>query len=178
MWSDLCTAGFSFLHISSTSVNANIGELREMVCVVHDELTRRSFRLPSLMQLCTSTSAQTLAVHGIAVLESCLRGAWLHTLKDVLALMHVALALAYILHGDDDSFDWNNHSRSMLQWQQMLLNEHEVDLFLRVLATLSYTPISSTASLTPNSRSARSTCDLIGAPLMKDCSIFLDGKLM
>ena len=196
-----------------------IRDLRESVFLVNNEWIRRLSSTPDLLTRCSSLSAYMLFEIGIITLQRFFNGVPAFSFEEIFALVHVACASASILNDEDELYYSDEVFQGMLQWHTVILDEHDADLYSRVVGQLSchqQHPVTSPdgydhsdmgyCTLIPSQWSSTNTDDLasswydeseygpsrqlVVAPsredfifrlqegkIMRDCLIFLDGKL-
>lgn len=160
-------------------MRANLEELGEIVLVVHKEWIRRLSTTQDLQWLCDQVCARTLFEKGIAFLSGYFHGSFAPTFEDIFALMHVAFALAYMMHRDDETYDWHGFIEHVLQWRCVLLEANEVFLFTNVIASLA--GVQTTSTITPSESSEHHDVffsKLRDGPIMRNYLMFLDGKFI
>lgn len=104
----------------------------------------------------------------------------LYSIENIISLMHVACACAYLLHKDEDFYDWDGLFHHMAQWQRLLWDQDDVQCFLMAMDQLTHTypltiPLSGGGGY--DQQPYGSTFGvLMDGPVVRDCSMFLDSK--
>lgn len=166
-----------------TSMQPLVEELREYVFIVNHEWLQRLAPYEDLSVLCSSSSIRDLCNLGINALIECFNGIIVTNFVNVFALIHVALASAYVVHKDDDSYCWDDYWQDMLIWQYAIVDESEKRSFVRVMDELSTPQGISTvpvkASYSYNEHSSSTLLELLrNGRMIKDCSAMVVGKLI
>ena len=164
-------------------VQSTVQDLRELIHIVIKEWKRRLASTPDLFIRCTSLPSSKIVDLGITALKRGFQGTFSNTFDDVFSLAHVACAIAYLLHGSNDrQYCYDSLFHDLLQWEFSMCNENDTLLFARVMDKLAY-PQGSNGELSATiDLSIAASCDvhinvLRAGRIMKDCSMFLDGKL-
>ena len=159
-----------------------IQDIYELVRIVSNEWLPRLESTSYLALRCSKLSPPALFYRGISAMQQCFNGSLTDSFEDIFSLVHVACACAYLLHKDEDLYDWNALFDHMLQWQYLLSNQDDVQCFLMAMDQL----ICEHSYRLTNSLSGRGIFDQVSyertfdilrnGPVMADCSNFLDGK--
>lgn len=107
---------------------SQVDEVRDLVHVLNTEWIRRLNSEPNLEVEYSVYYIPSLFDTGAQALQSCYKNIYPSTFKETFALMHLACAIVYLLHGDDLSYDWAGFFQDMLQWQHMILLDNEAVL--------------------------------------------------
>ena len=111
-----------------------IEELRDLVEIVNEEWLQRLNSDQELWLRCSKLSVHDVFENGIKTLKQFFCGSLVKDFDEVFALMHVALASAYILHRDDDEpYRWTMFIQDALQWQLALSDNNDKALFVKVM---------------------------------------------
>ena len=160
----------------------SIQDVYELVGIVSNEWLPRLESTFYLVSRCSKLSPLALFYRGISAMQQCFNGSLTDSFEDIFSLVHVACACAYLLHRDEDLYDWNALFDHMLQWQYLLSNQDDVQCFLMAMDQLtcehSYRLTNSlSGSGIFDQQSYDRTFKLLRTgPVMTDCSRFLDGK--
>ena len=106
----------------------------------------------------------------------------LDSFENIFSLVHVACACAYVLHKDEDSYDWDGFFDHMFQWQYLLSERDDVQCFLMAMDQLTcehnyrLTFSLSGGGISDQECYGRPIDILRNGPVVKDFSRFLDGK--
>lgn len=73
---------------------------------------------------------------GIQVLRRCFYGVVPSTLSEIFHLVRIAVAAAYLLHHEEESYDWNLFFEHVLQWGEVIANTREKELFSTAVVPL------------------------------------------
>lgn len=166
-----------------TSMQPLVEELREYVFIMNHEWLQRLAPYEDLSVLCSLSSVRDLCKLGVNALIEYFNGTIVTNFVNVFALIHVALASAYILHKDDDSYCWDDYLHDMLIWQYAIVDESEKRSFVRVMDELS-TPhgistVPAKAAYSYNEHSSSTLLELLrNGRMIKDCSAMVVGKLI
>lgn len=114
-------------------MRTQVEDLRELVCIVNNEWMQRLLPSPELYARCSSLSTRMLFAKGINTLKTWLCGKLERTFEEVFSFMHIAFAAAFILHHEDESYDWNAFYQDALQLQHALVNREGDILFLTAM---------------------------------------------
>ena len=102
------------------------------------------------------------------------------SVENIISLMHVACACAYLLHKDEHFYDWDGLFHHMPQWQHLLWDQDDVQCFSMAMDQLTHTyPLTirlSGGGSYDQQPYGRTFDVLMDGPVMRDCSMFLDGK--
>ena len=180
---DSWTAGD--INYSSTgrlgATHVSIQDIHELVGHGNPWLARL-YSTPHLPLRCSKLSTQELFDRGFSAIQQCFNGSLTDSFEDVFSLVHVAWALAYSLHKDEDLYDRGGLFLHIFQWRYLLSNLDDFQCFLMVMGQLSCEHnYHLTYPLTGGSISDKQTYErafemLRNGPVMRDCSMFLDGK--
>ena len=160
----------------------SIQDIYELVGIISHEWLPRLDSTFYLVLRCCKLSPSALFYRGVGAMQQCYNGSLTDSFEDIFSLVHVACAFAYLLHKDEDLYDWNALFDHMLQWKYLLSNQDDVQCFLMAMDQLicehSYRL---TNSLSGNGifdqESYDRTFDILrNGPVMTDCSNFLDGE--
>ena len=111
-----------------------VEELLDLVSIINKEWVEGLRPGHDLHRRCSSLSARPLFAKGINALETWFRGRKLEmTFEEVFSFMHIALAAAYFLHHEDESYDWDAFFQDALQFQHALVDEEEKFLFVTAI---------------------------------------------
>ena len=114
---------------SPPQIRLQVQELRRGVQIVNDKWLRRLVSNPQ----CSTSSAHTLFTKGIVTLKAFFCGKIERTFEEVFAFMHIALAAAFILHHDDQSYCWKAFFQDARQLQHALIDREDKLLFLTAM---------------------------------------------
>ena len=171
-----------------------IEQLRDLIEIVNREWLERMISDRGLWLQCSELSVHDLFEGGINTLQHVLKGNLSLAFKDVFALIHMALAAAYILHRDDDEpYYWTAFLQDAFHWQLTLSSKDDETRFIHAMLHLgvpfSLTSNSSFGSIMNPGRNgaslenahAKTNHDLFLSELrsgmvFKDCLGFLEGK--
>ena len=160
----------------------SIQELYELVGIVSNEWLPRLESTPHLLSRCSKLSLPALFFRGVSAMQQCFNDSLTDSFEDMFSLVHVACACAYLLHKDENSYDWNCLFDHILQWQNLLSSQDDVQCFLMAMDQLTCEhDYRLTNSLSRGGIFDRNfyerTFDILKiGPVMTDCSRFLDGK--
>lgn len=140
------------------------------------------YSTPHLPSRCSRLSTQELFDRGFSAMQQCFNGSLTDSIEDVFSLVHVACALAYWLHKDEDLYDWGGLFLHIHQWQYLLSDHDDVQCFLMVMDQLTCghnyhltNPLNGGGIY--DQQTYETTFDMLrNGPVMSDCSTFLDGK--
>ena len=118
------------------SAETRVKEIRELVSIVNQEWLERMTGAPRLLSRCAGLSTAVLFEKGVTALQQCFRGILPDTFLEVFGLMHIACAVAYSFHKEDDWWMWEELSMDMAHWQDTLPRDSEKEFFLEALAHL------------------------------------------
>ena len=118
------------------STESRVTEVRSLISVVNQEWIERMTVSPRLLSRCAGLSTQTVFEKGISALQQCFRGDLPNTFVEVFGLVHVACAVAYTFHKDDDWCRWEELFNDMLDWRFALTKDSERSFFLDALEHL------------------------------------------
>ena len=113
-----------------------VQELREVVHVLNIEWTRRLSSATHLNLPLPVYYVPSLFETGIVALKKCFENKLPQNLDEIFALIHVACAITYTMHGNDASYDWSGFFQDMLQWQHAILNERDKLLLVTAINLL------------------------------------------
>lgn len=178
---------------TASSAYSQIYELDDTVRVFNAELLSRCQSTPRIVQRASAFSSRCLSDMGAQALRLIIKGGQPETFDAVLALAHIACAVAYIVHRPDGSHCWNKILRDIHQLQHLILDENDAVVFSQLMDML----------LWPQGFSAKQSCGthflnedlqapcfpkksalMHNQPSLKDgllvqqCLAFLDGKLI
>ena len=178
----------------SASTHMSIQDLYDLVRVVNHEWLQRLDSTPHLVSRCSKLASPDLFFRGIRAMQQCFSGSLtgqfgdmlsdtvIDSFENIFSLVHVACACAYVLHKDEDFYDWNGLFDHMFQWQYLLSKQDDVQCFLMAMDQLTCEhKYRLTTSLGGGGIIDREcyerTIDISrNGPVMTDCSRFLDGK--
>ena len=172
-----------------TPTQAQVEELRELVCIVNREWMGGLTPDTGLHTICSTLSVRDLFDRGLRCLKQCFRGNLLSSFEDIFALMHIAFASAYIVHKEDVSYCWSTFFRDALYWQFALSSQPERQSFITVMdrwwsssadspmPILGYmSPAHSKSAPLPLNKVQESLISLLKkGKVIESCSYFLDG---
>ena len=174
----------------TTSVQAQIEELRDLVYIINYEWMRRLDSAPGLRVPDSDYYERSLFETGIQVLQRCYQNILPTTFKEVFALMHIACGVFYIRHGNDTCYGWGGLFQDFLRWQYAMREERDIYLLIAVINQLwrpncvmlsqgaMVSPIHGLGSLNIlNPRSIHLVDLFRNGMIIRECSEFLDGKL-
>ena len=118
------------------SAEARVKEICGLVSVVNQEWLERMTGSPRLLARCAGLSTTVLFEKGITALQHCFHGILPDTFLEVFGLMHIACAVAYSFHKEDDWWMWEELSMDMSHWQDTLTKDSEKEFFLEALSHL------------------------------------------
>lgn len=106
----------------------------------------------------------------------------LHSVENIISLVHVTCACAYLLHKDEDIYYWDGLFHHMLQWKHLLSDRDDLLCFTMAMDQFKCehtypltNPLSGGGSY--DQQPYRKIFDmLVNGPAMRCCSMFLDGK--
>ncbi len=159
----------------------SIQDVYELVGIVNNEWLPRLDSTPHLVSRCSKLASPALFYRGIGAMQQCFNNFLTGSFEDIFSLVHVACACAYLLHKDEDLYDWDGLFDHMLQWQYLLSKQDDVQCFLMAMDQLmcehNYRLINSlSGGGTFDQQSYERTFDMLRhGPVMTDCSWFLDG---
>ena len=151
--------GSEFLENSSfQTTEARVQEVRALVDVINREWIERMTDSPRLLSRCAGLSTSLLFEKGVTALQLCFRGRLPDTFFELFGLAHVALAIVYTFHRDDDWCRWEEMFNDLLNWQHVLEQDSERTFFLDALRHLQQPKIPPQGwlkQLNPSHRSVR-----------------------
>ena len=172
----------------------HIEQLRDLIEIVNREWLERMVSGQGVWLQCSELSVHDLFESGINTLQHVLKGNLSLAFRDVFALIHMALAAAYILHRDDNEpYCWTAFLQDAFHWQLTLSNKEDEISFINAMLHLgvpsSLTSYSSFGSIMHpgcNGTSLENTpaktnhdlslSELRSGMIFKDCLGFLEGK--
>ena len=165
---------------SQSSSLEYIKELRYLFCLARREWKQRLSTIPDILSLHATLSGSEFFYLGIRSLNCWYMGTPVDTFHNVFAMMHLTWGFAYVLHGDDKLYCWDNFFKDMLQWRHAISNMNEKRLFVRVIEKLSSPQIVSSMISTRQRQSLIVSRDqllqLLGnGGVMQVCSMYLGG---
>ena len=126
-----------FLENSSfQSTEARVKEVRALIDVINREWIERMTNSPRLLSRCAGLSTSLLFEKGISAIQSSFRGNFPSTFFELFGLAHVALAIVYTFHRDDDWCRWEEMFNDLLRWQRVLHQETERAFYLEAMTLL------------------------------------------
>ena len=152
--------------------------LREFFTVVESDWQQKLSSMSDLLPTYSELSGRSMFELGITSLKQFYEGMPAYTFDQIFALMHVACAYAYILHGSDKSYCWDKLYRDMLPWQCLIFERSGQLMLIRVVERL----MGSRSTSEPESH-ALDMSDynhlmllLKEGRILQNCSTFLAGK--
>ena len=124
--------------IELTPTTSLVEEIYALIAVVNSEWIERMTALPKLLLRCKNIPVPELFRRGFETLQLCFRGDFKETFEDIFALIHVACAVAYSLHKDDDWYRWEYFFQDMRLWQETIAKESERGFFLQAMDCLAF----------------------------------------
>ncbi|KAK3170050.1 hypothetical protein OEA41_009435 [Lepraria neglecta] len=118
------------------ATHLQVQELREVVHVLNIEWIRRLSSATHLNLPLPVYYVPSLFETGIVALKKCFENKLPQNLGEVYALIHVACAITYTMHGNDASYDWSGFFQDMLQWQHAILNQTDKLLLVTAINLL------------------------------------------
>ena len=106
----------------------------------------------------------------------------LDSVQNMISLVHVTCACAYLLHKDEDHYDWDGLFHHMLQWKHLLSDPDDLQCFTMAVDQLTCEhayplTISLSGGGSYDQQPYGEIFDmLVNGPAMRCCSMFLDGK--
>lgn len=138
------------LDTSLPTTQSQVDEIRDLVHVLNIEWIKRLDLAPNLDVEYSIYYVPSLFDTGAQALQSCYLNKLPSSFKEVFALMHLACAIVYLLHGDEPSYDWDEFFRDMLQWRHAMLKDSDAGLFVQFVSLLWAPQGSFTASFVSN----------------------------
>ena len=118
------------------STQSRIEDLREMVGILNKEWLRRCQSISDLSLRASMLSPQLLLDKGARTLQLIYKGVLPVTFDAVFALAHFACAAAYLIHGDNSSYCWNDFFQHVLNLQNLLDHASDARLFVQLVNLL------------------------------------------
>lgn len=101
-------------------------ELLDLISIINKEWVEGLCPGYEVHRRCSSLSARLLLAKGINTLKTWFGGRELKmTFEEVISSMHIALAAAYYLHHDDESYCWDAFFQDALLFQHALVDEEK-----------------------------------------------------
>ena len=114
-----------------------IEQLRDLIEIVNREWLERMIEDRGVWLQCSELSVHDLFEGGINTLQHILKDDLSLAFKDVFALIHVALAAAYILHRDDDEpYYWTAFLQDAFHWRLTLSSKDDGTRFTNAMLHL------------------------------------------
>lgn len=172
----------AFLDDTAAPTRAYIQEICDMVAVVQNEWIERLDIWPEPKFKTSALPVADIVKRALNVLQRYFQGICENRFEDIFALMHLACALAYIIHKDENSYCWDAFLADMLHWQYGLTSEADRYVFIKVMDQLSSRETLETrfseARVPFQQLSHPDTLALLGqGRVLKDCVRLLDGKV-
>ena len=159
-----------------TPMQRPIQELCEIVTIVHREWLVRLSSTPKVLAAYSKLSSGALCEIGLEALQKVFRGILIHSLLEIMALLNVALAASYILHGGDDLYYWNSFTLDMAQWRHTIAKESDAKLFVMVLERVTALSYNNELNTKPSHDGLFDA--LKHGQVVRVLSNFLDGKII
>ena len=118
------------------STKSRIEDLRETVGILNKEWLRRCQSISDLSLRASILSPQLLLDKGARTLQLIYKGVLPGTFDAVFALAHFACAAAYLIHGDNSSYCWNEFFQHVLNLQNLLDHASDARLFVQLVNLL------------------------------------------
>lgn len=131
------------------TTQAQVGDLCDGVRAMSNEWIQRLALDTETSQLNLEQYAVAQFDLGVGALRSLFRGTIPSKFQDIFALMHVAIASAYIVREDDLAYSWNTFLESACQWQYCLFDVIEKRTFVKVMRRMCQPPVSTTSPTLP-----------------------------
>ena len=167
---------------SLASARISIQELFGLVGIFNGEWLQQLRPKHQLLARCLRLSPSALVDRGFSALQQCFESSSKNSFENLFALVHVAFALAYMLHKNDDFYYWDGLFNHLLQWQHLLSIEDDKKCFQMTMDQLSgerrheLIDISKGSGLLDQMSYKRTPSMLRNGPAMQDCTTFLDSK--
>lgn len=116
--------------------HAYIGYLCNVLRAFGEEWIRRLAPGTKVPQVLPEQYFCSLFDLGIRSLRNHFRGATSSSFQDIFALIHVAIASSYIVCEDSHGCPWYALLKEMYQWQDLLSNGIEKDVFIKTMSRL------------------------------------------
>ena len=121
-----------------SSTESQVEEICALVYIVNAEWNNRMIDLPNLLMRCATLPLPALILKGVNALRQSFRGMFLETFEDTFALAHVACAIAYTLHKDNDTYRWEDLFVDMRQLHHAIADKSDKQLFLEAMECLTW----------------------------------------
>ncbi len=122
---------------NDSPTGTQIEQLRDLIEIVNTEWLGRMISDQGVWLQCSELSVHDLFEGGINTLQHVLKDNLSLAFKDVFALIHVALAAAYILHRDDDEpYYWTAFLQDAFHWQLTLSSKDDRTRFINAMLHL------------------------------------------
>ena len=165
-----------------TDTQVSVRDIYKIVERISNEWLARLGSTPHLVSRCSKLSFQDLFDRGFKAMQQCFDGFLTDSFEDMFSLVHVAYACAYCLHKDECLYDWDGFFVQILQWQYLLSNQDDVQCFLMAMDQLTcehnyHLTHSLSGGRIFDQQFYEKTFNMLrNGPVMRDCSMFLDGK--
>ena len=172
----------NYISVPPLDTQVSIQNIYEIVGRIRSEWLARLNFTPNLVSRCSKLASQDLFDRGFKAMQQCFDGSLTKSFEDIFSFVHVAYACAYWLHKDEVLYDWDGLFVQILQWQHLLSSQDDVQCFLMAMDQLICKQnYHLTHSLSGGSnfdqQSYEKTFNMLRTgPIMRDCSMFLDGK--
>ena len=127
-----------------------INDLCEVVRALGEEWIRRLVTNTDITPPCSEAYTRALVEIGFRALRNYFKGTIPSTFQDVFALMHVAVASAYIIHKDDHVYSWGTFLSEAHQLHHLLIDETEKVTFVKAIRRLCHPQGDATSSQSPS----------------------------
>ena len=163
------------------STREHVEWLREFFTVAERLWQQKLSSMSELLPIYSRLSGRNMFELGINSFKRFFEGMPGYTFDQIFALMHVAWAYAYMLHGKDKSYCWGKFYQDMLPWQYLMFERSSQLTFIRVVEKLmgseSLLLTSEPGTLASDWSDYDSLMLLLKrGRILKDCSTFLAGK--
>jgi hypothetical protein len=122
----------SMLSVEILSTESQVEALRKLVHVFHNEWTKRLHLVPEYKAPHLASPFEM----GVHALQKCYQGMLPKNFDEVFALLHIACAMTYTMHGNDTSYPWAEFFHDMLQWKDAIPDKREAWLLARAIESL------------------------------------------
>ncbi|KAL2041815.1 hypothetical protein N7G274_005599 [Stereocaulon virgatum] len=122
----------AMLSVKISSTELQVEDLRKLVHVFHHEWTKKlhlvsEYKAPQLASLFET---------GVRALQKCYGDKLPDNFDEVFALLHIAFAMTYTMHGNDASYPWTEFFHDMLQWKDAIPDRREAWLLTTAIKLL------------------------------------------
>ena len=128
----------ALVHSHCPTSQAHVEEICALSRIVNAEWIERMNGSSDISAQDIPLTQPKICEQGFQALERCFEGKFVHNLQDIIALVHVACAIAYHLHKNDASYRWDEFFQDLCLWQFALSSGSDQSLFLRAMDRLAY----------------------------------------